>query len=313
MELQWTFGDQSGSFDLQPGENHIILPTAAGKALTRPHAEMNVPPADKMFFNGYQTWTYSPEHSRDSRIRGMHYYPRAARNWFALDRFGDYHFVTYPYRRGMFHGVSYCYFRDGETYRLFGSLDEQPGYTLFSYDVRKECLKIERDCAGVAAAGDTFHAFDLFYAEGSEDEVFDGWFDAMGIHNAPPPVNGYSSWYNHYQKINEKTISDDLQGAARVFSPGDLFQIDDGWESRVGDWTIIHERKVPHGLKPIADSIHLFRPGSGWRLLPVKSGLSCIKIIPTGCCAIKESHGRPGSTGAGFMPWTSTIRRSSAI
>ena len=41
-------------------------------------------------------------------------------------------------------------------------------------------LRIERDCAGVRHNGGAFAAFDLFFAEGTEDEVFDAWFAALG-------------------------------------------------------------------------------------------------------------------------------------
>ena len=35
-----------------------------------------------------------------------------------------------------------------------------------------------------------------------------------------------------------------------------LFQIDDGYETFVGDWLDIDKNKFPHGLKPIVDKIH---------------------------------------------------------
>lgn len=41
-------------------------------------------------------------------------------------------------------------------------------------------LRIERDCAGVQHTGGSFPAFSLFFAEGTEDEVFDAWFAALG-------------------------------------------------------------------------------------------------------------------------------------
>ena len=50
----------------------------------------------------------------------------------------------------------------------------------FGYDANKSELTIQRDCKGVQTNG-IFHAFDLFYAEGSEEDVFQAWFDAINL------------------------------------------------------------------------------------------------------------------------------------
>lgn len=211
---------------------------------------------EKIFLNGYQTWTYCPELTKHDRIRGLSHLPRLGIRYFGIDRYGDNFFVDYPDRAGISHGESWCYFRKGDKFRLIASLDERPGYTLFRYDANKNRLYLERDCAGVRCGGE-FHAFDLYFAEGSEDEVFDGWFDALGIKpRTTQRLTGYSSWYNRFQNISEKSISDDLAGCAEVLSAGDLFQIDDGWEPAVGDWYEEDRKKFPHGMKAAVDAIH---------------------------------------------------------
>ena len=210
----------------------------------------------RIFMNGYQTWTYCPEYGAQDRIRGLRRLPKAAVNMWALDRYGDYHFVDYPYKKGVLHGESYCYFREGEKYLLFASLSEQNGYTLFRYDDNEKQLLIERDCEGLEVSGD-FAAFRLFIAEGGEDEVFDAWFKEMGIKPiTTEPIAGYSSWYNRYQNITEQTIYEDLAGCSKVMAAGDLFQIDDGWEPKVGDWLEADKVKFPNGMKAAAEAIH---------------------------------------------------------
>ena len=205
--------------------------------------KLSISDTTKIFHNGYQNWTYSPEYDKTGRTRGLKHLPSFLRGAFQINCYGDYHFVDYPYKKGITHGESWCYFRDGDHWLLFGSLDEKPGYTLFQYDANAGVLTIERDCAGVRVNGD-FHAFDLYIGEGTEAEVFDGWFDAMGKKPLrTEPMVGYSSWYNRYQDINDSTITDDLIGAKTLLKPGDLFQIDDGWEPFVGDWLIMHNGK----------------------------------------------------------------------
>ncbi len=302
MILKWRVNEKKGSQEITEGSNHIVAEVTEGEVLGCVEARLPFTASRRMFFNGYQTWTYSPEYSAYGRIRGLNGTPRAGIRKFALDRYGDYHFVNYPWHKGILHGFSYCYFRDGERYRLLASLDEQPGYTMFTYNSSKAVLKIERDCAGVRAAGTEFNAFDLFYAEGSEQEVFDKWFEAMGISCASEPVKGYSSWYNHYQDINEKGIEDDLAGACKVFDKGDLFQVDDGWEPFVGDWETTDKAKFPEGLKPVADKIHNAGFKAGLWLAPFvcEEKSAIFREHPDWLLKYKGEPWKDGSNWSGF-------------
>lgn len=74
---------------------------------------------------------------------------------------------------------------------------------------------------------------------------------------------GYSSWYNRYEDITEASIREDLAGCETLLAPGDLFQVDDGWEPKVGDWLEADPAKFPQGMKQMADAIHAsgFRAG----------------------------------------------------
>lgn len=256
MQLRWHVNGREGVFEILSGENHLSVPVRPGGVFMRVLGELEIPPAPKMFFNGYQSWTHCPEFTPLSSIRGLNGIPKPAAALMGVDHFGDYHFVPYPNQKGILQGFSWCYFREGERYRLLASLDENPGYTMFLYNAAGGKMILERDCRGVAVRGEEFSAFDLFYAEGSGDEVFDGWFDALGIRNHPPALKGYSSWYNHYRNINERRILDVLNGTERVLEPGDLFQIDDGWETAVGDWLEPDRKKFPHGMAPLAREIH---------------------------------------------------------
>ncbi len=224
---------------------------------------------DRLFMNGYQTWTYCPEYRKRDKIRGLAHIPRSLMDKYGFDRYGDYHFVDYPNRRGRFHGFSWCYLRRGERFRLIASLDERPGYTIFRYDSGRGLLSIQRDCAGVEHPGGTLPAFDLYFAEGTEAEVFDGWFAAMGIKpRTDRPLTGYSSWYNRYQSITQETISSDLAGCRTLLAPGDLFQVDDGWEPYVGDWLEPDSAKFPRGMRVVADDIHAAGFQAGLWLAP---------------------------------------------
>ena len=271
-ELQYTIELESGERFLgavrAQGEVRVALPLHGRiRSVT---ASMLAPTAaeEKIFINGFQTWTYCPEYTRRDRIRSLRRLPKRGVEHYGLARYGDSYFVDYPDKPGHTHGESWCYFRLGERFRLVASLDEHAGYTLFAYNAEEGVLRLRRDCAGLDVDGE-FHAFDLFFAEGTEDEVFDAWFAAMGVScRTHEKLVGYSSWYNRYEDISESSIRADLEGCAKVLRSGDLFQIDDGWEPNVGDWLETDPVKFPHGLRPLADEIHARGLRAGLWLAP---------------------------------------------
>ena len=296
MKLKWKFNDLTGEKELER-INHIIIDTdeRVDKAL----GFIEMEPSEAMFFNGYQTWTLSREYSRYDKMRGLNGMPEGVIRRYSLDGYGDYHIASYPYKPGVFHGFSYCYFRDGERYKFFGSLDERPGYTIFGYNVKKNRLKIIRDVEGFIPDG-SFHLLDLFYMEGTEDEVFDAWFEALGIKAVPAPkIVGYSSWYNRFQDIDHGTIVQDLSGCKTILEPGDLFQVDDGWESAVGDWEPDPE-KFPSGMKAMADEIHSAGFMAGLWISPfvAAKGSRVLKEHPE--WVIRDHKGDPFSCGCNW-------------
>ena len=253
---------------LNVGETHVTLPPHGVLRSITARLPLSLEPGEKIFMNGFQSWTACPEYGAKDSIRSLRHLPGALVKRFGIDRYGDYYFADYPDKKGVTHGVSYCYFRLGERFRLLASLDETAGYTLFQYDANAGELRARRDCEGLAVGGD-FHAFDLFFAEGGEDEVFDAWFAAMGVTcRTKEKIAGYSSWYNRYENISESSIREDLSGCAGVLGVGDVFQIDDGWEENVGDWLEPDREKFPHGLKSLSDEIHARSLRAGLWLAP---------------------------------------------
>ncbi len=270
--------------------------------LVKVEASLNVPMSaeGRIFMNGYQSWTYCPEYDRSGKTRGIGHLPGRVIEHYALDRYGDYDFVSYPNKSGVTHGVSYCYFREGEEYRLIGSLDEHPGYTLFQYDSASRELRLERDCEGLRCGGE-FHAFDLFFARGPEDRVFDAWFAAMGVKaRTQEKIAGYTSWYNRYENISAETIREDLEGCIGRLRPGDVFQIDDGWEPGVGDWLEADPVKFPEGMKAAADAIHAAGFRAGLWLAPFCARTDSILLREHPDWFLKDEKGRPWRAGCNW-------------
>lgn len=208
---------------------------------------------EKIFLNGYQSWTDSIEHDIDGKMRGIGHIPCALNEKYAFSQYGDYNFCEYGENM---HGWSYGYIRNEELYSFIGSLAENSGFTQIITQVGKNSVLINKDCEDLDISGE-WCALKILFTEGSEKKVFDRYFKELGIkpRNSIKPLFGYTSWYNHYQDIDDKKIIDDLNGINSLNCKADVFQIDDGWQTYVGDWLSVDSGKFPDGMKKIADKI----------------------------------------------------------
>lgn len=214
--------------------------------------------ANELFFgNGFQSWTTSREYGRGDSQKGIRFPCSAiplARTYAGSS--GDYHFVKYG--KGLFHSHTYTYFRNGSKTQLIGTLNDRTGYTVFYEDVNNGSFTASKDVEGLVFEGE-YELFNLISFSGTYDEVFDAYFEAYP-EKATGRVRhmaGYTSWYNYFQNINEEIILRDLEGLySKVGEGANIFQIDDGYESKVGDWLTVDSGKFPHGMKSIAENIH---------------------------------------------------------
>ena len=211
---------------------------------------------DRLFLNGYQSWTDSREWSAKETQRGIDRIPSPLVKKYNFDKYGDYNFTHYHTTPGVLHGFTYGYIRTGSEYRLYGSLSERCGFTKVTVHSSKQRVKLSRECEGAVYA-EPFNAVDAAVLTGTEREAFDRWFLLMGIAPASAkPLTGYTSWYRHYQDISEEKLLHDLDAIVASGRKLDIFQIDDGYQTGVGDWLSIDESKFPNGLRPVCDRIH---------------------------------------------------------
>ena len=214
-------------------------------------------PGDLVYSAGYQSWTTVKEYAANEYCRDI--IPLAMgktlRHYAGISA-DDEIVGKYPEKPGMIHSVTYTYIKNGEDMILMGSMDEKYGYTIFRTDMNKGSFSIERDTKGVFVRGGSYDLFDVRFFKGGYDEVFDGYFGAMNLRKpAIDHLAGYTSWYNYFQKIDENIILRDLDGLDRVSDKVSIFQIDDGYETFVGDWLDPCD-KFPNGMKYIADKVH---------------------------------------------------------
>ena len=220
---------------------------------------------NKVFLNGYQTWTSSREFSIDERI------PRLNKiAWNIMSVYGDYWFYK-PASENL-KSFTYTYIRNLNEINLIGSLSEATGYTIFEYEKGK--LKIIKDCSGLKISSE-YEAFNLFQCHGNENKSFDKYFSKMTLQKPKvSPCTGWTSWYNYYTHITEDLVLSNLNAFKNREVPIDIFQIDDGYESAVGDWLTPND-KFPRGMKFLSSEIKKAGFKSGIWLAP----FICKKII----------------------------------
>jgi len=211
-------------------------------------------PEEKIFSNGYQTWTESMEFGVDDKMLGLRTSTFAINKKFKLPYYGDYFFKNYPNKKGRLHSYTYAYFKQDDQMELWGSLAEKSGFTIFDIDTPNQTVTISKDCKNLLLENE-FIAFDLFNQKRESETVWENYFAASGI-NAPTakPMSGWTSWYHYYTKIDEKIILQNLAAFQENKTPIDIFQIDDGYQMAVGDWN--PNKKSEGKMQGITTSIH---------------------------------------------------------
>lgn len=210
---------------------------------------------DRIFVNGYQSWTDSREYHIDEMMTVIHKFVRKKIFNSPSSMGSDMHIVPQETKKGIFHGFSYSYIRSSNRIDLIGSVSERSGYTILFFDTNKNTVTVKKDLEGVKFR-ESAELLDLVWIYDEYDAAFDRYFEYMQI----PPIekklcSGYTTWYNYYGNVTEKIVKRDLQSLVNLPEKVDIFQIDDGYQRAIGDWLIVND-KFPSGMKACADAVH---------------------------------------------------------
>ena len=135
-----------------------------------------------------------------------------------------------------------------------------------------------------------------------------------GAVKVPEKLAGYTSWYNYFANIDASTIRRDLNGlisatkGLQVAKDSEIFQIDDGWQTAVGDWKI-DPVKFPMpanekgGLAAIVDEVHKAGMKAGLWLAPFCVGSDAKVLRKKPEWILKTRKGGKRKAIAGFNGW----------
>ncbi|MCQ2799429.1 MAG: alpha-galactosidase [Bacilli bacterium] len=216
---------------------------------------------DLFFLNGYQSWTDTKEFKFSETLRDVRKIPKFMDNIWKFSCYGDSFIVDY--KKSKFHAFDIGYVR-GSDPLFIASKNYQNAYLVIEFLKDDNLVVLRSDVTNKELkAGEEFVLFDYLISS-SIDSSMKAYFEKMAP-KSNKKLFGYTSWYNYYQNINEDIILNSLTKADSRF---DLFQIDDGYETFVGDWMNVDKNKFPNGLSPIIKKIKEKNMLSGIWLAP---------------------------------------------
>lgn len=294
------------SFDLRQTENGLTLTVIPKKEISDIsfylEREYEYPQDSRFFANGFQSWTDTKEFAKnelmaDEGIVGKGLFGKSP---FGMNLVGNYTFVEQSKECGVFHSISFAYVRNEKNIDFFGSLNDRTGYTIIYADMNKNTLRFSKDVEGITIS-EPYELLDLYFDNGGYDEVFDRYFAKMNVKPlTDKKIKGYTSWYNYYQKINEKIILRDLEAISEKTDKVNTFQIDDGYQTSVGDWLSINKTKFPNGMKPIVEKIHAKGWQAGLWLAPFGAQKGSKLASEHSDWLVKGKNGKPIMVGANW-------------
>ena len=248
---------------------------------------------DLYFLNGYQSWTDTKEFKLREQLRDIRKSPHIISHMFAMDKYGDSHFYNYSIRKSHGHDIFYS---KGSFESFVFNLNYKTAYLIIELIKDRSSIRLISDVQGLTVKqGQEVNIFDYCYYDNFEKGLYAFW-EAFPIRNVKK-VLGYTSWYNYYQNINEEIINRDLEALDSRF---DVFQIDDGYETFVGDWLDVDPAKFPNGLKPIIDQIHSKGYKAGLWLAPFAAETKSKLFNEHPDWIRKDKHGKPIKAGGNW-------------
>ena len=208
--------------------------------------------------NGYNCWSNSPMLSASDVLHGE--------TDPVQEYFGDSLFYSYKEKPGQFHAWSYTIIDCGQNLgNLFiGGICEDRFYNVIELDLVNKRFNLLIDIDGFDFSNITENYLIAKFViprtiniDTPLMEIAKEWYREILENEFVPrknlnrwsgdlPVTGYTSWYNKFTEISEKWLLQHIK-SVKQHTSWHVFQVDDGYQSAVGDWLIPSEsfpRKV---------------------------------------------------------------------
>jgi alpha-galactosidase len=244
----------------------------------------------RIFCNGYQSWSESREYQIKEKLPNL-------KSWAKNHKYiGDHHIKEIPRGKNIFHSWTYTYVKNKNYITFLGSLKENAAFTYFIHDGNSQQLVVEKDCNGLELSH-SFPILDLFVSHGKENSVFNQWKSEMNLSAIKAKTaTGWTSWNNYFNNISEKTILKNINAFHEKNTPLDYIQIDDGYQTQVGDWLSI-KSTFPNGMAQVAQKIKQANYKPGIWLAPFICDAQSVIFKQKKHWLVKDKNGKPFAAG----------------
>lgn len=152
------------------------------------------------------------------------------------------------------------------------------------------------------APGDRIELDGIIMVRGRTHDVLDRYFERirneMGLYPERTVRRGWSSWYYYYNRITPEIILENLGRISERKVDLDFVQIDDGYQTAVGDWLSLRPA-FKDRMKELADAIRKagYLPGLWIAPFVAERGSQLLETYPE--FALKNDYGRKLEAGIG--------------
>ena len=283
-------------------------------AVTQPRFAPPAPVVGKLAFfaNGYQSWSFA------GALRGDLRQPASGLGPFSQPL--HLNLVT-PRSRRLGHFVSDMFGVLGEVGAAQGvgvvagfiAQREQFGHVKVNVPRANTCATVQltAQCDGVTLAPGEERVTDwayLQFIDVDEADPLEEYVEAVARENqARVPTHtpvGWCSWYHYFDKVTEQDITSNLEAIVQGHDklPLDFIQIDDGYQTQVGDW-FGTKPTFASGLKWLTDRVRANGHTPGVWLAPymVRSDAQLWRDHPD--WLLRGADSRPVNAGLVWFKW----------
>jgi alpha-galactosidase len=205
--------------------------------------------------NGYQSSSESIESDYNFKLYKLNFVAKL----FSIANFGDYKTEKIFDNEGM---LSHTYIQfnkeDGKNIRFYGSVNEENAFTIFNFNANKSSMCIYSDCKN-RLVDDNFSLLDFIIAEGDAHKIYEHYIDYFPVNKSTGrPKNIWVTPHKISHKIKPITQMALEKNIAQIKGnkiPINTILINDSYQTRLGDFNEIDEKRFPDGMKAAADVI----------------------------------------------------------
>lgn len=263
------------------------------------------------FSNGWQSWCYTAAYGHEEKMRVTKLRAIQGQQWINPS-------TPVFKKRGRFCSDFFGVIGDrtNRTGWVTGFLSQRHQYGTITADLKAEPrLQIWADGRGVSINPAVNVETDWAYLQPifiDEADALGVYYDAVArenqIHLENKKPSGWCSWYEFYTHIDDVKISKNLQAVTAMKDeiPLELFQIDDGYETQIGDW-LSWKDTFKSGMKHHAEAVKDagFIPGLWQAPFIVHKKSNLFKSHPD--WMIRTHSGKPVNSGFNWNSFTTAL------